>query len=221
MKISVIIPHFNQTRFLKMAIDSVIAQTHVPYEIIVVDDDSTDELHDFFKTHGQYVRFFQQNKAGSSAARNLGIQKAQSDYIAFLDADDKWHPEKLNLQIQSLEKNPQQMIFSHVENFLCETLSENQKKIFARNLNKPLIGIIPSSLLIARHTLLEIGLMNEQIQMGEFIEWYIRAQQLGIKTNVVKQTLVFRRIHAGHIGKSHLHQDYLKILHQKIKQKIS
>jgi len=219
MTISVIIPHFNQTQFLQYAVDSIIQQTYPASEIIVVDDGSTESLKPFLASHGHYIKLIHQNNAGSSAARNRGIKEAKGEFVAFLDADDIWHAEKLALQIQFLANNPHHMVFCHTQNFLCNSLSEALKEKLKYNEMNPIPGLAPSSLIIAKQTILDIGLMNESTHIGEFIEWYIQAKKIGIASQTLPQTLVYRRIHAGHLGKSHLYHSYLKILHQKIKQK--
>ena len=103
--ISVIIPAYNAERHIDRAIDSVLAQTHQPDEIIIVDDGSTDNTAAVVKKYGSQVHYIHQQNAGCSAARNTAIKAATADWIAFLDADDQWLPQKLQLQINLLKKN--------------------------------------------------------------------------------------------------------------------
>ncbi len=104
--VSVVIPAYNAGKSLGRAIDSVLAQTHHPDEIIVVDDGSTDNTADVAHGYGDKVRFIRQENAGASVARNTGIEAAASEWIAFLDADDEWLPRKLKLQTEHLQRNP-------------------------------------------------------------------------------------------------------------------
>jgi glycosyltransferase involved in cell wall biosynthesis len=104
--ISAIIPAYNAEPFLARAIESVLGQTCPPMELIVVDDGSTDGTGDVARRFGDRVRFFHQENAGVSAARNLGIEKARGEWIAFLDADDWWEPERLAWQRAILEHRP-------------------------------------------------------------------------------------------------------------------
>src|SRR5437868_2651965 len=92
MQFSVIIPTFNRARLLKQAIDSVRTQTCRDYEIIVVDDGSTDGTVDYLASLGDHVRIRRQANRGPGAARNLGAQEARGQYLAFLDSDDVWFP---------------------------------------------------------------------------------------------------------------------------------
>ncbi len=103
MKISVVIPAFNAERHIGRAVRSVLAQTRAADEIIVVDDGSTDGTAEAVRSFGETVRLIQQPNAGASVARNTGIEAAAGEWIAFLDADDEWLPEKLDAQ-QSLHQ---------------------------------------------------------------------------------------------------------------------
>ena len=107
MSISVVIPAYNAARYIGRALDSVLAQTYKPDEIIVVDDGSTDDTADIVETYSSQVRLIRRESAGASVARNSGINAAKSEWIAFLDGDDEWLPEKLQLQSQLLERNSQ------------------------------------------------------------------------------------------------------------------
>lgn len=104
--ISVVIPAYNAERFIRRAVDGVLRQTCPAQEIIVVDDGSTDGTAEVVRQFGAKVRYLHQANAGVSVARNTGIQAAQGEWIAFLDADDEWYPEKLRLQTELLQRHP-------------------------------------------------------------------------------------------------------------------
>lgn len=107
--VSVIIPTYNRASMLKEAIQSVLDQTFSDYEIIVVDDGSTDDTREVVNELNRpigKVRYLYQDNRGRSAARNRGFREASGDYIAFLDADDKFLQDKLRKQVQALENNP-------------------------------------------------------------------------------------------------------------------
>jgi glycosyltransferase involved in cell wall biosynthesis len=105
VKVSVIIPAYNGDRYLAEAIDSVLQQTYQDYEIIVVDDGSTDNTAQVVKQYGKAVRYLSQINQGVAASRNLGLAAALGDYIAFLDQDDVFLPHKLVSQVALLEQN--------------------------------------------------------------------------------------------------------------------
>lgn len=106
VKVSVIIPNYNYGRFLADALDSVLAQTHPPHEIIVVDDGSTDDSLIVAGRYGVRVQVLQQKNQGVGAARNAGVAAATGELVAFLDADDYWSPDKLALQVARYQAKP-------------------------------------------------------------------------------------------------------------------
>ncbi len=105
--ISVVIPAYNAAPFIRRTIDSVLAQTYEDYEVIVVDDGSKDKTERVVGEYGGKVRCIRQENGGDGAARNTGIKAAAGDWIAFLDHDDEWIPEKLEKQVAYLEKHPE------------------------------------------------------------------------------------------------------------------
>lgn len=112
-KVSVIIPTYNCAKYLPQAIESVLNQTYKDYEIIIVDDGSTDNTKEIISVYQSKIKYIYQDNAGVSKARNTGIQNSTGMYIAFLDADDRWLPFKLELQIKCFEKLPNvDLIFS-------------------------------------------------------------------------------------------------------------
>ncbi len=112
--ISVIIPCFNAARYINEAIDSVLKQTVLPIEIIVVDDGSTDESANIAKSIDKHVKVLQQHNQGESVARNRGIKEASGDWVAFLDADDIWKPGKLEAQLAIADE---ETVAVHTNNF--------------------------------------------------------------------------------------------------------
>jgi glycosyltransferase involved in cell wall biosynthesis len=105
--VSVIIPNYNRRNLVRRAIDSVLAQTHAPNEIIVVDDGSQDGSAEFLRrSYGTSIQLIEQENGGASSARNRGIMESTADLIAFLDSDDVWDPDKLEIQVPLL-RDPQ------------------------------------------------------------------------------------------------------------------
>lgn len=116
--ISVIVPAYNVQEHIGRAIESILAQTHQPDEIIVVDDGSTDGTAEKIKEFGNKVTYIHQANAGPGAARNTGIKAAGCDWVAFLDADDEWLPEYLQKQSQLLTRNPD-LNWSSANSYRC------------------------------------------------------------------------------------------------------
>lgn len=105
-RVSVVIPAFNCAPYIGQAVESVLAQTHPDVEVVVVDDGSTDETRTVLAHFGSRIQVIDQPNQGVSAARNAGMHAAAGDYLAFLDADDWWYPEKLSIQLATLERYP-------------------------------------------------------------------------------------------------------------------
>ena len=97
--VSCIVPVFNGERYLAEALDSILAQTYRPVDLIVVDDGSTDGTAQVAAGYGERITYLYQENSGPAAARNKGIDAAQGEFVAFLDADDVWHEEKLARQM--------------------------------------------------------------------------------------------------------------------------
>jgi glycosyltransferase involved in cell wall biosynthesis len=104
--VSVIIPAYNAGEFIDATLQSVFAQTHQDFDVIVVDDGSTDTTRARVRAYGDRVRYIHQMNAGVGAARNRGLDAATGDYVAFLDADDLWRPEKLEIQLKVAARSP-------------------------------------------------------------------------------------------------------------------
>jgi len=104
-KVSIIIPTYNAASFIEQAIDSVLAQTYKDFEIVIIDDGSTDNTKEVLQKYADKIRYIMQPNKGVAIARNTGIHNSESEYIAFLDSDDEWLPEKLELQMSIVEKN--------------------------------------------------------------------------------------------------------------------
>jgi glycosyltransferase involved in cell wall biosynthesis len=104
--ITAVIPTYNYGRFVTQAVESALAQTYGPVEVIVVDDGSSDDTREQLGPYADRIRYIYQDNQSVAAARNTGIQAARGDLIAFLDADDLWHPHKLELQMRYLADHP-------------------------------------------------------------------------------------------------------------------
>lgn len=126
-KVTVIIPTFNRAYALSRSIDSVLSQTYKNVELIVVDDGSIDETQELLKSYPEIIVLSQKN-AGVSSARNLGIEKATGEYVAFLDSDDEWLRHKLEYQIDFLINNPNYKWLHSQEIWIRNGVQVNQMK---------------------------------------------------------------------------------------------
>jgi len=165
--VSVIIPVFNGERYLGEAIESVIAQTLRPIEIIVVDDGSPDNSQEVACHYGEFVKYFHQTNQGTATARNYGINLARGSFLAFLDQDDLWLADKLYRQMQVFTSFPEQdIVFGHVKQFHSPDLEEWMKRKIHCN-DEPQPGYSPSAMLIKRDAFFRVGLFETEWRIGE------------------------------------------------------
>jgi len=180
LPISVIIPTFNRAYCLPNALNSVLEQTQRPAEIIVIDDGSSDDTAKLIKNNFPQVKYLKQTQLGVSAARNNGIKESTELWVALLDSDDEWLPEKLSRQTALLAENPDLKICHTEEIWVRNGVRVNQmdkhKKSGGWLYQKclPLCAISPSSALIHRSLFDEIGLFNEQLPACEDYDLWLR-----------------------------------------------
>ncbi len=181
MKISVIIPVFNRAAVIGRAIESVLNQTYPAHQVIVVDDASTDETPRILERYLPRIRIIRltQNR-GVSVARNAGIRAATGDWIAFLDSDDQWLPEKLQMAAEFHREHPEYRIFQSEEIWIRNGRRVNPKKkhrkpqgwIFKPSLELCLIS--PSAVIIQHSLFEQVGLFDESLPVCEDYDLWLR-----------------------------------------------
>lgn len=206
-KVSVIIPTFNRARYLCEAINSVLIQTYNDFEIIVVDDGSTDNTKELLNKYNGKIKYIYQQNQGMSAARNLGINMSDGEYISFLDNDDVWLPEKLKKQIDLLDSNPE-IAFVSSDSFVIDAFGsiiktwgkgtnnyENFESLYEEN-------FIPILTVVARKKyLLDAGLFDEALSVcADYDLWLRLAKKYRFKH--ISIPLAKYRIHGDNISKN-------------------
>lgn len=176
-KVSVIIPVCNCATYLPNAIDSVLTQTFKDFEIIVVDDGSTDNTEEVVKKYGLQVKYIYQENKGPSAARNRGIKESKGEYIAFLDSDDIWLPQKLELQMNEFLKSPSTGLVTCgrynicangvLQECLCDIGYLSRAKALDLILVKNIFRGGSSQVVIRRECLDKVGLFDEELHVAE------------------------------------------------------
>ena len=211
--VSVIIPVHNGAQYLPEAIESVLAQTYPDLEIMVMDDGSTDRSAEIARSYQPRVCVLTQEHAGAAAARNRAIRIASGNYLAFLDADDIWQPDKLMRQMTAFACHPDvEMVTGLVQQFITPEIDATTMRGITCPA-QPVPGYIPSAITVTRDAFERVGPFDEQCMTGEFLSWGIRAvEQLHITMLPVLVTR--RRIHPAHQrGRSlQVNQDILRLL---------
>jgi glycosyltransferase involved in cell wall biosynthesis len=213
--VSVITPAYNVARFIGEAIDSVIAQTRNDFEYLVVDDGSTDDTEQIVRAYAARdarIRLLSGGHRGSSAARNLGIRQARGSYIAFLDGDDRWHPQFLARSVRAMSEAP-----GHVGAVFCQSRVMNEQgRVYWRRrrrtgdygLDQMLITDNPTAngsvLCIRRECFQDAGLFDEDLESSVDLEMWLRiAHQARAGTfRSIRPALVDIRVRPGAISRN-------------------
>ena len=198
---SVIIPTYNREMFILEALESVALQTRAPYEVVVVDDGSTDRTHALVTKHFPSVIYIRTDNQGVSTARNTGFQRSKGNIIAFLDSDDLWLPSKLEEQLAYLEKNPEIRILHCNEEWrrtgkLLSQKKHHKKKggeLFFESL--PRCVISPSAVIMRKEILIEFGQFDEDLVACEDYDLWLRITS-SERVGFLEKTLVIKR--GGH-----------------------
>ncbi len=200
-KVTVIIPTYNREEFLREAIESVLAQTYEDFELIVVDDGSTDGTGEALKRYEKRLFYLSQANQGASAARNSGLARAQGEFIAFLDSDDLWLPEKLAVQIAFMDQHPGAQICYTDEIWIRRGVRVNPKKRHAKYSGEiyphclPLCIISPSSALMRRGLFEQVGDFDPGLPVCEDYDFWLRVAAR-FPVSFIPQRLIVKR--GGH-----------------------
>jgi len=216
-KVSVIIPVYNASRFIGETIKSVLSQTYKDFEIIVVDDGSTDNSADIVKSFGdKKIILIKQKNRGVSAARNTGIKASTGKFIALLDHDDLWLPEKLEKQIPLLEKNPDvALVYSDV----CYIDARGNPVSWMLKQFEPHRGYVLKELFITdfipcltavfrKDVIEKIGFFNERYRYAEEYELFLRMARF-FQFDFVDEVLACYRVHQNNLSRNII-QSYLE-----------
>ena len=204
---SVIIPTYNREMFILEALESVALQTTAPYEVIVVDDGSTDRTQALVAKHFPSVVYIRTHNQAVSIARNTGYQRSKGNIIAFLDSDDLWLPSKLEEQLPYLEENPAIRILHCNEEWrrtgkLLPQKKYHEKKggeLFFESL--PRCVISPSAVIMRKEILIEFGQFDESLVACEDYDLWLRITSRELVGFIEKTLVIKRGGHADQLSK--------------------
>lgn len=216
--VSVIIPVFNGEKYLAAALESVLDQSLRPAEILVVDDGSRDKSADIARSFSG-VTLISQPHRGLGAARNRGVRQASGNYLAHLDADDLWLPDKLAVQSEEFRKHPQwEIVGGQMESFYSPDLSNaDRRQIYCPA--TPIPGFSASVLMVKKASFHRAGWYREDLRVAADLEWFIRARRIPLQEGMVKETLARRRLHKSNSGilNRQFNRERLVVLRDSIK----
>jgi glycosyltransferase involved in cell wall biosynthesis len=216
--VSVVIPTYNRWPILRDALESVRAQTCEDFEVIIVDDGSTDETATELGRMGGAVRLIAQTRRGVAAARNRGVSAAEGRYLAFLDSDDLWLPNKLAVQLAFMNEHPEVAICQTEEIWIRRGARVNPKArhrkphgdIFKRSLELCLVS--PSAVMMTRELFLESGGFDENLPVCEDYDLWLRIA-VNYPVPLLPQALVIKRGgHADQLSHSVWGMDRFRVL---------
>lgn len=202
-KVTVIMPVYNGANYIKEAVDSILNQSFKDYEIVVINDGSKDNTEEILDGYGDKIRYFYQNNAGTSVARNLGIREARGEYIAFLDQDDVYFPDKLERCLDYFKLNADvPMVYSNML-----VIDQSGKKLYDWLLTKKYFAegyiyenllkecfFCPSTVVIKKTLLLEVGGFDESVRGVEDFDLWLKIAK-NHKIGLIRETLVKWRWH--------------------------
>jgi glycosyltransferase involved in cell wall biosynthesis len=200
MTISVIIAAYNAEATLAETLASVLGQTLLPDEIIVVDDGSTDHTAQIAAAASNSIRVIQQNNRGAAAALNVGVKLATGDTLGFVDADDLWERDKLAMQARILAEQPElDGTSGHISTFLCPTNDQQTNKRYQLP-DGPEPCWLLGAMLIRRRCFERLEPFPENLWAGYSIDWYDRARAAGMVFNMMPNVVLHRRIRPGSLS---------------------
>jgi glycosyltransferase involved in cell wall biosynthesis len=195
--VSVVIAVYNGEKYLAEAIESALAQTYRPIELIVVDDGSTDRSADIACSYEE-VRYIYQPNQGLAKARNRGLAAFQGAFISFLDADDIWMPEKLSVQAEHLTTHPHVgLVVCRIQNFLDPELTL-PPGVTSHPLEREQINF--PAMLVRGELFDQVGGFDPSYKLMSDFDWVVRAKDVGITMVILPEVLMHKRIHEANMS---------------------
>lgn len=218
--VSVAIPVRNGERFIRQALDSVLAQSYRPVEVIVVDDGSMDTTAEIVKQYGTAVQYLYQDHQGLPAGRNRGIAASKGDFLAFLAHDDLFTPDKLEIQVGYLIAHPDiQYTVSHIKFFLeagCAIPAGFRPEL----LEGDHIGRIPEAMVARKSLFTTIGPFHTHLKIADDVDWFARCKDQNVPMAVLPQVLLHKRVHGTNLSSNAManNRELLTLLRDSIRR---
>jgi glycosyltransferase involved in cell wall biosynthesis len=218
--VSCIVPVFNGERYLSEALESIFSQSYRPLEVIIVDDGSTDGTSAVVAGYQDRVRILKQSNKGPSETRNYGVRESRGDFVAFLDPDDLWHPDKLARQMARFGARPElDLSVAHAELFWVSEMEDEAASLRAQGR----VHIVPaytSGTLLTRRSFFDIvGDFDDSLWFGDATDWFLRAADRGAVMELLPDVLLYHRMHTTNLTRRRLfasREEFLRIVKRSL-----
>jgi glycosyltransferase involved in cell wall biosynthesis len=197
--VSVIIPVHNGEKYLPQAIESVLRQDYARHEIWIIDNGSTDGTRQAAARYPQ-AHYDYSETADVNLARNRGLVLAEGEYIAFLDADDTWLPQKLSRQVGFLQSRPEYGAVVGLQKIYLEEGCAKPHWLKRSFLESPRPGYLPSALLARRSAFQITGDFDTAYSLSSDADWFFKARHGGIRVGLIEEVVIHRRIHGDNVS---------------------
>ena len=212
--VTVIIPVRNGAALIGEALQSVEKQSWRPQEIIIIDGDSSDDSEAVARNF-ENILFLRHPEANAAEGRNMAVARASHPYIAFLDADDLWPEQRVELQLKRLLGNEElEIVTGRMQQF---RVGPSREIILQGG---PVAGQLPTVALMRRTAFWRVGEFSPQWNIGAFVEWCARANEAGVKREAISDTVLLRRLHENNLGRTvEAPMQYLNVVHHVLQRR--
>ncbi len=221
--ISCIVPVFNGERYLSEALDSIFAQVYRPLEVIVVNDGSTDGTARVLAGYKHRLLYLEQADKGPAASRNLGVSTARGEFVAFLDQDDLWHPQKLARQIARFEARPElDLCIAHVQMFWVPELQGEAARLTNQPRGNVVAGYTTGTLLTRRIFFEAAGGFDTTLWFGDATDWFLRLADGKAVMELLPDVLLYHRMHRANLTRRRSaasRDEFLRIVKRSLDQR--
>ncbi len=189
-KICCLVPVYNVENYLEEALDSLLSQTRKVEEIWCINDQSTDGSYRILQKYAAHIHIVDAPHRGLSCTLNAGIRDSKAELITFLDGDDIWTPDKIERQYAvMMGPAPVDAVFGHMRQFVSPDFAHRSFEF-----KEVIPGVSKVSMMVWRTAFLQVGYFDEQLERGDFVEWFTRFKLEGLRYQMLDEVIAHRRL---------------------------